>query len=97
MLEKQCLDILMVNIDKIIIDEPTIPFDCEHCSEEYNELILLAQFLKKADYATESGRHRVWQNIQKNKDGEIEDEDLDMVAGGVNLQMLDEKNKKNGL
>lgn len=97
MLETLCLESFLADIDKIISGETTIPSAYEHCAEEYNELIALAQLLTKADYATEDGRQRVWQNINKNRTGEIDDEDLDMVAGGVNLQILDEKNKKNGI
>ncbi len=97
MLETLCLESFLADIDKIISGEATIPSACEHCAEEYNELILLAQLLTKADYATEEGKQRVWQKIHKNQPDEIDDEDLDMVAGGVNLQILDEKNKKNGI
>lgn len=97
MLETLCLELFLADIDRIVSGEATIPSTDEHCGEEYNELIALAQLLTKADYATEDGRQRIWQNINKNQAGEIDDEDLDMVAGGVNLQILDEINKKNGI
>ncbi|NLB51706.1 MAG: hypothetical protein GX808_02055 [Syntrophomonadaceae bacterium] len=97
MLEKLCLESFVADIDKIISGELTVASQCEQYGEEYHELIHLAQLLTKTDYATEEGRQRVWNKILKKQTGEIEDEDLDMVAGGLNLQVLDEKNKKNGI
>lgn len=95
MLENDCLDVFLADIEKIISGESISsteygPYDAEH-----QELLFLAQLLTKADYTPETGvgKKRLWSNIYKK--GELEDDDLDLVAGGVNLdELFDEINKK---
>ncbi len=97
MIEKHCLESFISDIDRIVAGESVILSECEHCDEDYKDIIRLAQLLEKADYATEprGGLERICSNIPRI--GELEDDDLDMVAGGLNLgAMVDEKDKKNG-
>ncbi|KUG02626.1 hypothetical protein ASZ90_019994 [hydrocarbon metagenome] len=95
MTEKNRLESFIVDIDKIISGELVTAGEHTSGDEEYQELLSLAQLLTQANNATENPglKERIWSNIQKN--GELEDNDLDMVAGGLNLNaVLEEKNKK---
>lgn len=99
MSEKNFLELFIIDIEKIICGEMKIPSEYQHCDEEYKELLYLAQLLVKADYTTKSQdwmektMKKVISSIQKT--GELEDDELDMVAGGVNLnEILDEYKKK---
>lgn len=95
---KHSLESFISDIDKILSGESIIPCECDDLDEEYRELLLLAQLLVKADY-TITNKDRVEKVVKRiisnaSKDGELLDDELDLVAGGVNLsEMLDEKNK----
>jgi replicative DNA helicase len=98
MSEKHSLASFISDLDKIVSRESIIPSEREDCAQEEKELLFLAQILVKADYATESsGRiKKMISHIREN--GELEDDDLDLVAGGLNLNASDiEKGKKDGL
>jgi hypothetical protein len=91
--EKQDLDSFVSDIDKIISGESIVLED-----KEYDELLKLAQFLAKADFhpPSPSMKKKIWEIMSKK--GELEDDDLDMVAGGLNLNhIIDEKDKKKGM
>ncbi|KJS18305.1 MAG: hypothetical protein VR69_00990 [Peptococcaceae bacterium BRH_c4b] len=99
--KKHSLKSFVLDIDKIALyDEAVIPAECEDCDEEYKELLLLAQLLAKADYTTKSqGRmENMMAKIISNarKDDQLEDDELDMVAGGVNLNEMSDKKKEKG-
>ncbi|MTI81350.1 MAG: hypothetical protein FH758_10800 [Firmicutes bacterium] len=95
MTEKSCLESFVSDIDKIITGEPITSAAYEHCEEEYQELLALAQLLAKADYTTESKSASDKVAAKINSSSELEDDELDLVAGGVNLNsMEDEKGKK---
>lgn len=98
--KKHSLKSFISDIDKIALHGETInPAECEDYDKEHKELLLLAQLLAKADYTTKSpGRMEdmlakiIW---NARDDDLLEDDELDMVAGGVKINgMLDEKNKK---
>lgn len=91
--EKHDLDSFVSDIDKIVSGESIVSED-----KEYDQLLKLAQFLAKADFYPPSSEmmKKAWENIRKK--GELEDDDLDMVAGGLNLNhIIDEQDKKNGI
>lgn len=91
--EKHDLDSFVLDIDKIISGESIVSDD-----KEYKELLRLAHLLVKADFNPPSPnlKKKIWEIITKK--GELEDDDLDMVAGGLNLShIIDEKDKKNGI
>lgn len=98
--KKHSLESFISDIDKIVLHGETIILSNDgDCDEEYKELLSLAQLLAKADYKTKSQESmekmmaKLNSNTQKNN--ELEDNELDMVAGGFHLhQMLDEKKKK---
>lgn len=98
--KKHSLDSFISDIDKIVLYGGSITqSDGEGCDEEYKELLSLAQLLAKVDYTTKSQgwMEKVMAKIISNarEDNELEDDELDMVAGGLNLnEMLDEKKKK---
>ncbi len=92
--EKHDLDSFVSDIDKTISGESIVSSD----DKEYKELLRLAHLLVKADFNPPSPnlKKKIWEIICK-KD-ELEDDDLDMVAGGLNANaILDEKNKRNGI
>lgn len=96
MIEKHGLEAFISDIDKIISGESIIPSACKQGEEEYKELLGLAEILSKADYTNQNTMEKIWANICR-KD-ELPDDELDMVAGGVNPNaMLDGKDKKNNL
>lgn len=88
MIEKNGLEAFMAYIDKIISGELIVPSKYDPSDEESKELLSLAQLLAKVDYSTETrgGMERIWAKIHKK--GELEDDELDMVAGGVNLNAI---------
>jgi len=86
--ERYSLDSFIADIDKIISGESLIMSECEDGNEEDKELLLLAQILARADYAPESQSRtekmkKMFASIREN--GEMQDDDLDMVAGGINM------------
>ena len=88
------LESFVSDIDKIISGESIVPSD----DKEYKELLRLAHLLAKTEFNPPSPnlKKKIWEIIGKK--GELEDDDLDMVAGGLNANaILDEKNKKNGI
>ncbi|MGI6647517.1 MAG: hypothetical protein ACOX5W_00230 [Bacillota bacterium] len=91
MLENNGLEAFISDLDKIIFGEPIDPSEYEQYDTEHKELLYLAQLLAQADYTPETrgARERLWSKMHKN--GELEDDDLDLVAGGVNLHELFEK------
>lgn len=95
--KKHSLKSFISDIDKIALyGEAIIPAECEDCDKEYRELLLLAQLLAKADYTTKSqGRmENMMAKIISNarEDDQLENDELDMVAGGLNLnEALDKK------
>lgn len=91
---KQCMETFILDIDKIVSGESVILSDYEHCDVEYQEMLLIARLLTQADYSQESqdGAARVWANIPKK--GQLKDDDLDLVAGGVNPDAEPGRNKK---
>jgi hypothetical protein len=96
MMEKHCLKMFIADIDKIISGESVIPFACEHGGEEYQELLGLAELLAKADYTSKSRMEKIWANFCKTD--ELQEDELDMVAGGINPDaVLGEKDNKNNI
>lgn len=92
--EKNDLLLFVSDIDKIISGESIASSD----DKEYKELIRLADLLVKSDFNPPfpDMMKKIWGIIAKK--GELEDDDLDMVAGGLNLNhIIDEKDKKNGI
>jgi len=93
--ERYSPDSFIADIDKIISGESIIMSECEDGNEEDKELLLLAQILAQADYAPESQSRseKMFANIREN--GEMQDDDLDMVAGGINMNdILGARGKK---
>ena len=97
--EKQSLAQFVSDIDKIISGDSIIFTEHEDEDKEYRELLFLAKLLFKVDYpVTSKGRvgrkiKKVILNIQATD--ELKDDELDMVAGGANLnEMFDNENKK---
>ncbi|MCF8011127.1 MAG: hypothetical protein K9L17_06620 [Clostridiales bacterium] len=91
MSEKHSLETFISYIDKVVSGESISPSECEDYNEENKELLFLAQLLAKADYTPES------KGGPEKMEGEMEDDELDMVAGGIKLDdIFDEKGKKNG-
>lgn len=94
--EKHDLDSFVLDIDKAISGESIVSSD----NKEYKELLRLAHLLVKVDFNPNPPfpdmKKKTWEIIAKK--GELEDDDLDMVAGGLNLNpSIDEKDKKNGI
>ncbi|MFZ7101731.1 MAG: hypothetical protein ACOWWO_03605 [Peptococcaceae bacterium] len=86
--EKNCLQEFLADIDKIISGEPVSAAEGEQDNLEYQELLSLAKLLVKADYTPGKNQEQSC---------ELADDDLDMVAGGLNLNgLLTEKDKKYG-
>lgn len=92
--DKQCMETFILDIDKIVSGESVKLSDYEHCDVEYQEMLLIARLLMQADYTQESqgGAARVRANIPSQ--GQLEDDDLDLVAGGVNPDADPGLNKK---
>lgn len=96
--DKNSLESFVSDIDKIVFGELSVQFERDDCDDEYKELLFLAQMLVQADYSQESQGlvKKVISKVQKND--EMADDELDMVAGGVNMnKMTDEEGKKGGL
>lgn len=91
MTEKDCPASFTADIDKIISEEISIPLPPGHNGDEYREMLFVAQLLAKTDYVeeTKAARERIRSNIQNN--GQLDDEDLDLVAGGANLNAVFDK------
>ncbi|MTI83400.1 MAG: hypothetical protein FH756_05715 [Firmicutes bacterium] len=97
MSEKHSLESFISDIEKIVSGDTINPPDYEHCDEEYKDLLSIAQMLTNADYSTKSQRLLEKIISRDMENGEVDD-DLDMVAGGLNLNdMSGEKGKKNGI
>lgn len=95
--EKECLGKFMADIDRIITGEQITLAEYEHYDAEHKELLSLARLLVRVDYAKENrgAKERIWSKLYNST--ELADIDLDMVAGGVNLNGVEERlNKKNG-
>lgn len=92
MLTIQCFQSLMVDIDKIISGESSVIPHCDLCAEEYSELIFIAELLAKTDYASIYRKQKILQIIHKKQNDELEDEDLDMVAAGHTIDLLQKRN-----
>lgn len=95
MIEKDDLKSFISDIDKIISGKRIISSDYEYSDEEYKELLILSQLLAKADFSAEIPERlkRIWADYCNND--QMEDDELDMVAGGVNPNALpDGKDKK---
>lgn len=89
------IESFLLDIDKVISGKLDISSASDYKDREYQELLMVAQMLTKADFSAESPERekRIWSNLQQ--DGQLEDDELDMVAGGLNLNaMLDEHEKK---
>lgn len=92
--EKHDLESFVSDIDKVISGESMVSSD----DKEYKELLRLAHLLAKTEFNPSSPnmKKKIWETMSKT--GELEDDDLDMVAGGLNLtHITDEKDKKNGI
>lgn len=91
MLEYNGLEVFISDLDKIISGEPIDPSEYEQYDAERQELLWLAQLLAQADYTPETrgARERLWSKMHNY--GELADDELDLVAGGVNLHELFEK------
>ena len=81
--QKYNLEALNLDIDKIASGESIVLSEYQDCDAEYKELLQIAQLLAQADYAKESqtGADKLLTRLMKN--GELEDDDLDLVAGGT--------------
>lgn len=98
MMGKNRIESFIANIDKILSGDLVIPAEYMCSDEEEKQLLFLAQLLARADYAgpKHSSMEELWSSIQRG--GQLEDDELDMVAGGLNENaILDEKNKKDGI
>ncbi|HBQ86816.1 MAG TPA: hypothetical protein DD811_10120 [Syntrophomonas sp.] len=96
MADKQELESLTAAIDKIIAGELTVSSEGEPYDER-QELLRLAQLLARADFPYEPSdkMKKLWSELQNN--GQLEDDELDMVAGGLNLNAVLEQEKKKDL
>ncbi|HBW37650.1 hypothetical protein [Desulfosporosinus sp. BICA1-9] len=98
MREKNSLKLFISDIEKIISGEITISSEYQHWDEEYKELLFLAQLLAKADYNQKSQDQmetmlkKVIYNIHDVD--ELDDDELDLVAAGVDLNIIALENKK---
>lgn len=92
---KHSLQSFLSDIDRILDGELIAPFEGADCSHEYKELLFIAQMLAQADY-TPGNQDQAKKMIADIKaQGELEDDELDLVAGGVNMNnMVDKKGKK---
>ncbi len=95
MVEKDKMESFTLDIDQIISGKLVISSDSEHHDEAYKELLLLAQLLTKADFSAEPPERlkKLWADCIK--EAELADDELDMVAGGVNPNAVpDHKDEK---
>ncbi len=95
MIEKDEMKSFVSDIDQIISGKMVISPDSGHQDESYKELLLLAQLLAKADFTADPPERlkKLWADCIK--EAELEDDELDMVAGGVNPDALpDNKGEK---
>ncbi len=86
---------LTADIDKIIAGELTVSSEDEPYDDERRELLRLAQLLAQADFSAEPSDRikKLWSELHNND--QLEDDELDKVAGGVNLNaVLDQEKKK---
>jgi hypothetical protein len=90
--KKRSLASLISDIDKIVLYGKTLIFnEGEDCDKEDKEILLLAQLLAKADYSIKSPNftEKIFSNARR--DDELIDDELDMVAGGLNTnEILDD-------
>lgn len=94
MMEKHCLEMFIADIDKIVSGESVISSACAHGGKEYRELLGLAERLARADYTGRSRMEKIWADLCKID--ELQDDELDMVAGGVSPDAVrGETDKKN--
>lgn len=85
----------VLEIDQIVSGELDISSAGDGHDQEYQELLMLAQVLAGADFAAESPERekRIWERLHKS--GQLQDDELDRVAGGLNINaLLDEHKKK---
>lgn len=98
MREKNSLKLFISDIEKIISGEITISSEYQHWDEEYKELLFLAQLLAKADYTPKSQDQMetmLKKVIHNTHDfDELADDELDLVAAGVNLNEIPVELKK---
>lgn len=83
MSEKYSMDKFILDIDRISSGEAIVWSD-KDCDGEYRELVKIAQLLTQADYTRESKNVAEKLLARAKLSGELDDDDLDMVAGGVN-------------
>jgi hypothetical protein len=89
------LNAFMLDIDKIFAGEPVVVSAGAGQDQEYQELLMLAQLLAAADFSSEDPEReeRIWSKLHQ--DGRLADDELDLVAGGLNLDaLLAEEEKK---
>lgn len=81
---KYSLEAFNLDIDRIASGESSVLSEYEDCDAEYKELLQTAQLLAQADYSKESqmGADKLLARLMKK--GELEDDELDLVAGGLN-------------
>lgn len=79
-MKEKPLKSFLAAVDKIVSGQPVKPSEYEQFDKDDKELLFLAQML-----ADESS------TIQKD---ELEDDELDMVAGGVNRNVISDQNNK---
>jgi hypothetical protein len=94
MSEKYSMNSFISDIDKIISGEVSISVEYEDCDEEYKELLLIAQALVEADFTSECQSRIKKKNSTVLESGELDDDELDMVAGGVNLNKMSDEEEK---
>lgn len=89
---KTSLKLFISDIEKIISGDINISSEYQHCDKEYKEVLFLAQLLAKADY-TQKSQDQMEKTMRKlinniHSIDELEDDELDMVAAGVNLKEI---------
>lgn len=78
------LEAFILDIDRIASGELIVQTEYEQCDAEYKELLQVAHLLAQVDYSRESQRGAEKLLARIRKKGELEDDDLDLVAGGTN-------------
>lgn len=96
--KKHSLDSFVSDIDKIALYGGKITqSECGDCDEEYKGVLSLARLLAKVDYTPKSqGRmEKMMAEMLSNarENDELADSELDMVAGGLNLNGILEQKK----
>lgn len=92
---KQKNELFMEDVDKILEGSLSVSTNDWQAEDEEKQLLYLAQLLTKVDLGKNSELHMedLWKKI--NKKGQLDDLDLDMVAGGKNEAAINnDKNKK---